>query len=57
VVHRRSDTAVYSASKFSLEAELVARDVISTILEVERVSSDDDIERPPALDEARRQAT
>ena len=57
MVHRRSDTAVYSASKFSLEAELVARDVISTILEVERVSSDDDIERPPALDEARRQAT
>jgi hypothetical protein len=36
---------------------LVARDVISTILDVERATSDDDLERPPALDEVRREAT
>jgi hypothetical protein len=57
VVRRRSDTAVHPASSFSLESELVARDVTSTILEVGRASFHDVIERPPALDEVRREAT
>jgi hypothetical protein len=35
---------------------LVARDAISTILDVERAPSDDVLERPPTLDEVRREA-